>query len=148
MLFTPLSVPFSTSLSPFAIIFRAAYRAGFGVQPTLSLLTATSSYGKATVCLVCTVRTISYFSYELRRNHKKYLKIITEHEQRFNLIYLTLKTDANRRMPIQLTAQACTASICSTFLLPNNSFFFLFAYALSTFKCPLIVLHSLRSATK
>ena len=61
--FTPLRPPFSTSLSLFAVIFRAAYQAGFEVYTILSLLAVTSSYGKHTVCLVRTVCTFSYFSY-------------------------------------------------------------------------------------
>ena len=63
VIFTPLRSPFSTSLSPFAMIFRVAYRAGFEEQPILNLLAVTSSYGEHTVCLVRTVCTFSYFSY-------------------------------------------------------------------------------------
>ena len=70
---TPLSILISASLSAFEVIFCLAYQAGFGAQPTLSLLAATSSYGKATVCLVRTVCTFSYFSYEERRNSKNCL---------------------------------------------------------------------------
>ena len=64
VIFTPLSILFSTKSSPFAMIFRAAYRAGFEAYAILSLLTVTSSYSKPTVYLVCTVSTFSYFSYE------------------------------------------------------------------------------------
>ena len=95
VIFTPLSASFSTSLHAFAVIFRVLYQVEFGVQPTLSLLAATSSYGKATVCWVCTVCTISYFSYELVRKSKNCLRFLAELELSFNLIYLLIKTDAN-----------------------------------------------------
>ena len=95
VIFTPLSASFSTSLHAFAVIFRVLYQVEFGVQPTLSLLAATSSYGKATVCWVCTVCTISYFSYELRRNSKNCLRFLAEHELSFNLMCSKLKTDKN-----------------------------------------------------
>ena len=70
VIFTPLSVSISTSFRAFAVLFCVACRAGFGAQPTLSLLNVTSSYGKATVC------TFLYLSYELRRNSKNCLRFI------------------------------------------------------------------------
>ena len=99
-IFTPLRPPFSTSLSLFATIFRAAYQAGFGVYPILSLLAVTSSYGKHTVCLVRTVCTFLYFSYVGGRCQIKRIASVIELSEGFNLSYLTLETDAFKKRSV------------------------------------------------
>ena len=89
VVFTPLRPPFSTSLSLFAVIFRAAYQAGFEVYTILSLLAVTSSYGKHTVCLVRTVCTFLYFSYVGGGCQIKRIASVIELAEGFNLSYLT-----------------------------------------------------------
>ena len=85
------------------MIFRVSYRAGFEEWPIRSLLTATSSYGEPTVCLVCTVCTFSYFSYERGWCHQRQISSVIELIRGFNLSYLTLKMDGFKKSYAWLT---------------------------------------------
>ena len=85
------------------MIFRAAYRVGFEEYAIRSLLAATSSYGEPTVCLVRTVCTFSYFSYEREWCQQRQIAGVIELTRGFNLSYLTLKAVAFKRSYVWLT---------------------------------------------